>query len=410
MKAQPPQPERLPLTRNATGTSILTLTLALLALGVVMVPSAVAGLREVDAHWWSRVSYRHIVFAVAAAAVLLTFWRFDYRRLASRSFRLPLAGAVPVPALTLLLIAVGLGVAVLVPGVGHKVGDYARWLRVNLGGAEVSIQPSEFVKIALVVFLAAWLTHPGTKPRSGWTFLAAGLVTGACVGVIATQDFGTAAVVGVSAAVTMVLAGVPWFYLGAFIPPAAAAFWLLVVNVPYRMSRLDAMMDPWGTYHTKQALLAIISGGWWGKGLGYGTLKQGFLPERSTDYIFSTLCEELGWFGGGLLLLLLAVWAFQVRRAALRAPDRFGLALAGGLGFVIAAQSLFHIAVNLAAYVPPKGIGLPFVSAGGTSMIIMAASVAMIVSVTSWRRSPEDQLRSGSTANAIAAKPAKPTE
>jgi cell division protein FtsW len=347
------------------------------------------------------------VFAAASALVLLTLWRIDYRWLASRPLRLPLAGAVPVPAMVLLLTAVGLGVTVLLPGVGHHVGEYARWLRVNLGGVEISIQPSEFIKIALVMFLAAWLTHPGTKPRSLWTFLVCMGVTGACVGVIITQDFGTAAVVGASAAITMILAGVPLYYLGAFIPPAAGAFWLLVVNVPYRMSRLDAMMDPWGTYHTKQSLIAILSGGWWGKGLGYGTIKQGFLPERSTDYIFSTLCEELGLVGGALLLLLLVVWMFQVRRASLRAPDRFGLALAGGLGFVVAMQSLLHIAVNLAAYVPPKGIGLPFVSAGGTSMLIMAAAVALIVSVTSRSRTDENPLQTGSTAEAIAAKPAE---
>jgi len=401
----------LPLSQNATGTSVLVLTLALLAIGVVMVPSAVSSLRVVEVeHWWSRVSHRHIVFAVASAVVLMTFWRMDYHWLA-RTRRLPLVGVVSgVPALVLLLAAVGLGVLVLIPGVGHKVGDYARWLRVPAGGVELSVQPSEFIKIALVVFLAAWLTHPNTQPRRLWTFVAAALVTGACVGVIITQDFGTAAVVGLSAAVTMILAGVPWYYLGVFIPASAGAFWLLVVNVPYRWSRFEAMMDPWGTYHTKWGLVAILSGGWWGKGLGEGTIKQGYLPERSTDYIFSVWCEELGLVGGALLLLLLAVWMFQVRRAAVRAPDRFGLALAGGVGFVVAMQSLLHIAVNLAAYVPPKGIGLPFVSAGGTSMLILAAAVAMIVSVTSRSRTDETPLQSESPAAMIAAKPAEPAE
>jgi len=394
--------------RNGTGTSVMVLTLALLAIGVVLVPSAVAGLKPVDeTRWWTLVSYKQILFAVASAVVLLTFWLIDYRWLAARAVRLPWVGAVPLPALGLLALAVGLGVLVLVPGVGHKVGDYARWLRVNVGGVDLSIQPSELIKLSLVIFLAAWLTHPNTKPRRLVTFLAAAVVTGACVGVIITQDFGTAAVVGLSAAVTMILAGVPWYYLGAFIPPTAGAFWLLVVNVPYRWSRFEAMMDPWGTYHTKQALIAILGGGWWGKGLGYGTIKQGYLPERSTDYIFSVLCEEMGLVGGALLLCLLAVWMFQVRRAALRASDRFGLALAGGVGFIVAMQSLLHISVNLAVYLPPKGIGLPFVSAGGTSMLMMAAAVAMIVSVTS-RSRPGDALPpTGSTAAALAAKPAE---
>jgi cell division protein FtsW len=139
------------------------------------------------------------------------------------------------------------------------------------------------------------------------------------------------------------------------------------------------------------ALLAINSGGWTGLGLGNGIIKMGFLPERSTDYIFSVICEELGMVGACLLLGLLIVWIWQVRRAALNAADRFGQLLAGALGFVIAIQAMLHIAVNLAV-APPKGIGLPFISAGGTSMIIMAAAVAMIVSVTARRKLTNDEL------------------
>jgi cell division protein FtsW len=111
-------------------------------------------------------------------------------------------------------------------------------------------------------------------------------------------------------------------------------------------------------------------------------IKMGYLPERSTDYIFSILCEEMGMVGACLLLGLLIVWIWQARKAAVNAADRFGQLLAGSLSFVIAAQALLHIAVNLAV-APPKGIGLPFVSAGGTSMVIMAFAVSIIVSVTS---------------------------
>jgi len=135
----------------------------------------------------------------------------------------------------------------------------------------------------------------------------------------------------------------------------------------------------------------IEAGGWTGLGLGNGIIKMGFLPERSTDYIFSVICEELGMVGACLLLGLLIVWIWQVRRAALNAADRFGQLLAGALGFVIAIQAMLHIAVNLAV-APPKGIGLPFISAGGTSMIIMAAAVAMIVSVTARRKLTNDEL------------------
>ena len=379
----PPKHARLPLWQNPTGTSLIVLTTALLALGTILVISALSSVKEVEvSHWWAKVSYRHMFFAAASVIVLATLWRVDYHWFASprRCLDLRLIGSIPLPALALVMVALVLGGLVFVPGIGHKVGVYARWIRIPAGSLDISLQPSELIKLTLMIFLAGWLTHEKTNPRSGWTCLACGIVIGACVGLIITQDFGTAAVVGISAAVTMIMAGVPWYYLVSFIPPAAAAFYFLVILVPYRYVRLLSMLDPWGTFQSKEALMAIISGGWYGKGLGWGMLKHGYLPEDSTDYIFSILCEELGLVGAALLILLLCVWMFQARRASLKAADRFGMVLAGSMGFVVSLQSLLHIGVNLAV-LPPKGIGLPFISAGGTSMIIMAAAVSLIISV-----------------------------
>lgn len=364
--------KRLELRENPTGVSLLLVTMALLALGAVLVWSALASLKA-PGDWYNQVRVRHVFYAVIAGIVACVGWRLDYRRLTRDHF--------PWPAAILLVVALLGGLLVFVPGIGHRVGDYARWVRIGSGNFMLSFQPSEMIKLTLLIFLAAWLSSQRVNVRSFWTFIFAGAVTLVSVGVVVTQDFGTAAIIGLSAGVTMLLAGVPWYFLVSLLAPAAGAFYFLVVLVPYRWERMLTMMDPWASYQSSWALLAINSGGWGGMGLGHGIIKMGYLPERSTDYIFSVLCEELGMAGAGLLLGLLIVWIWQARKAAVTAPDKFGQLLAGSLSFVIAIQALLHIAVNLAV-APPKGIGLPFVSAGGTSMVILACALALIVSVT----------------------------
>ena len=383
--ARMPEKICLPLRQNPTGASLILLTLALLAFGVVMVKSSLSSLRAPPAEWYNQTSYRHMFFAAGAALVLCLAWRLDYRRFLGKQDRMPLG--IPLPALIVLIGAFLTSLLVFAPGVGHAVGGFHRWIRVG----SFQFQPSELFKLSLLVFLAAWISGGRIKLR-GIGVLGFLLLCGVIllmmvgVGVIATQDFGTAAIIGLSAAVMLLLAGVPWYYLVSLLIPAAGAFYFLVYHNAYRWGRMLTMMDPWKSYQSSMALLAINSGGWTGQGLGNGIIKMGYLPERSTDYIFSIICEELGMVGACLLLGLLIVWVWQVRRAAMNAADRFGQLLVGALGFVIVAQALLHIAVNLAV-APPKGIGLPFLSAGGTSMVIMAAAVALIVSVTARRRS-----------------------
>ena len=377
--ARTPEKTYLPLRQNATGASLILLTLALLAFGVVMVKSSLSSLRVPTTEWYNQTSNRHVLYAAVSAIVLCVFWRLNYRLFLGKQERMPLS--IPLPALIFLGLAVVCGLLVFVPHIGHSVGGYYRWIRLG----QFQFQPAEFIKLALLIFLAGWLSSDRVKVRSIGTFLLAGTFILVSVGVIATQDFGSAAIIGLSAAVTLLLAGVPWYYLMSLVVPAAGAFYFLVVQVDYRWIRMKTMMDPWSSYQSSMALLAINSGGWTGLGLGNGIIKMGYLPERSTDYIFSVICEELGMVGACLLLGLLIVWIWQVRRAAMDAADRFGQLLIGALGFVIALQAMLHIAVNLAV-APPKGIGLPFLSAGGTSMVIMAAAVALIVSVTARKK------------------------
>ncbi|HUU21892.1 MAG TPA: FtsW/RodA/SpoVE family cell cycle protein, partial [Phycisphaerae bacterium] len=162
-------------------------------------------------------------------------------------------------------------------------------------------------------------------------------------------------------------------------------FYRFVVQDPRRWGRILALLDPWSptnpaAYQPRQSILAILSGGWFGKGPGNGIRKLGYLPEDSTDFIFSVYCEEWGFVGAMLLMSLLLLWIWNARRAAVRCEDRFGAVLAGSLGVLIAVQAVLHVAVDLVV-APPTGMGFPFVSAGGTSLVIMAAATALIVSV-----------------------------
>jgi cell division protein FtsW len=385
---------RVPLDQNVTGQGLLLATLGLLCLGVVMVHSAVA-----TAHWrtpypqggswqevlgwlWKRVDVRHLVYATAAAAVLVTCWRFNVRWLnAGRRFPWFAAG--------LLAAALGLCGLVFVPGIGHEVGNRWRWIGIG----PVTFQPSEILKVALAVFLAAWLTRPNVPVRSFWrSFLPALILIGGCMGAVVTQDFGTGMLIIVAGGVTLLLAGVRWWHLILLVAVAAAGFYLFVYLDQSRWNRVQILLnpgaqDPAATYQTDQSKLAVATGSWWGKGLGMGTVKLGYLPEDSTDFLFAVICEELGLFGGVLVMALVLVWVLLARRASAGAGDRFGSVLAGSLGFLIGLQAVLHVAVDLVV-VPPKGLGMPFVSAGGTSLVIMAAAAAMIVSVTS-RRTPQ---------------------
>jgi len=373
--------ERIPLGQNATGKTLLLVTLSLLALGVVMVHSAVASVLE-PGRWYSRVDVRHTAFAIVAAGVLFTFWMVDYRRIAG-------AGSLPPGPTFLLAASLVCGVLVFVPGIGKSVGGYYRWIRVGPSKYAIGFQPSELIKLSLLIFLAAWLSRRSVSQLRSFrrTFLPAAAIIGLCAGLVVTQDFGTAVLIGASATVTMLLAGVPVAHLATFLLPAGAGFHLFVFTDPHRWARITAMADPWSTtnpsaYQPQQSLMAILSGGWFGKGTGCGIRKLGYLPEDSTDFIFANFCEEWGLVGAVLLILLVAIWTLAAYRAASRSQDRFGRLLAGSMGFLISFQAMLHIAVVLVT-APPTGVSLPFVSAGGTALVLMAAAAALIVSVTS---------------------------
>jgi cell division protein FtsW len=370
---------RIPLSGNVPGQGLLLVSLALLSLGAVMVYSASAG-GSPDVPMAARQEVRHLAYVFIAAIVMALIWRWDYRHLARGRH-------VGVIATALLILSLFLSTIVLIPGIGSEVNGARRWLRLPIGSYVFSFQPSELLKIALVIFLACWLGHKGEKVRRfAATFLPASALLLLSVGLVVVEDFGTGALIGLIAVAVMAAAGVRWRHLLILLPPAAAGFFFLVVRNPNRWARITAFINPWveddaRTWQLRQSLIAIGSGGMWGKGLGNGSMKLGFVPEDRTDFIFAIICEELGFVGAALVLALFVLLLVLCWRAATRCGNPVGRLLATGLGFMIGLQAVLHVAVT-AGWAPPTGVNLPLVAAGGTSLVLVAAAIGLVVSIT----------------------------
>jgi cell division protein FtsW len=301
-----------------------------------------------------------------------------------------LAARVPVDlwrkaAVPLLVIVTALLVAVLIPGMGSRINGAQRWFRF----ASISVQPSELAKVSLVLFLAWSLERKGDAIRRFWKgwlplMLPPVMVSGL---VLIEPDFGTAVFLMAVAVLMLYLAGVPIWHMVAGIAAAVPAIGILVLAQPYRVRRIFQFLDGWSDpaaapYQVQQSLVALGSGGLWGTGLGQGWQKLGFLPEANTDFVFAVVGEELGLVG---TLTVLALWGTflvcGVRLARMAAADRFAYFAALGL----IGQSVFQAALNIGVVtgsLPPKGISLPFISAGGSNLIISLVSVGMVLGMT----------------------------
>ena len=374
--------KRIALRDNLTGQGLILTSMALMALGVVTVFSATT---STGGAWYEQTHLRQALFAAVGMLLLCVLWRLDYPRLLRRPWpERRWLRHVPSPVTILMTFAIASAAYTL--ALGYAVGGYRRWIRFG----PVGFQPSEVLKVSLLVALAALLGRSSAQPRSFLRgFVPALVLIGVSAGLIITQDFGTAAIIAIAAVAILLVAGVRWWHVLSLAPICALAFYLLVVCVPHRWARIEAMLHPGdasnpSTYQARQSLIAIGSGVD-PAGFGGGVGKYGYVPEIRTDFIFAHIVEELGMGGAMLLIGLFVVWLVLAFRAAARAADRFAALLAGGLGFLMVFQAALHIAVNL-ALAPPTGVSLPFVSAGGSSLLMMSAATAMIVSVSSRRR------------------------
>ena len=272
---------------------------------------------------------------------------------------------------------------VLIPGIGKEVNGSHRWLALG----PVKFQPSELVKLIVVVYLAGYLVRHGEQVRTSILgFLAPmGLIAFIAVLLLMEPDFGAAVVITATALGLMFLGGVRWWLFGMLVALAGAALGVLAFAAPYRLERLTAFLNPWADpfnsgFQLTQALIAFGRGEWWGVGLGASIQKLFYLPEAHTDFLFAVLAEELGLVGAMAVILLFAllVWrAFALGRRAELAGHRFAAYLAYGLGLWIALQSFINIGVNM-GLLPTKGLTLPLLSYGGSSLVVSCIALALL--------------------------------
>jgi len=362
-------------------TTILVAAAGLLCVGVVMVLSAQSWrIAVTDPAATSPLrprALRQIAFAGLGLLTMLLAARFDYRQLA----RMRLMG---LPATSLFLfVAIGLLLVAWVPGLGVERNYARRWLSLGPASLGLTFQPSELAKLAVVLWLAERFATGRANIRSVKDgVLPAAAALGVIAVLVGKEDFGTAALIGMVGLLVLVAAGLPWRYIAALVAAGSAGFTALLIAKPYRIARLTAFRNIWedplgAGYHAVQSLLAIASGSWTGKGLGAGLQKFGYLPEAHNDFIFALICEEMGFIGAAVVIGLFGIIVWQAAAVVATAKDDFARLAAFGIAMLIGLQAAMNIAV-VAVVVPTKGIALPLVSAGGTSLIVAAAAIGLL--------------------------------
>lgn len=349
---------------------LLGVTFVLFGAGLLMLGSATqpffGGTGRVSGE---SILLRQGLFGLVGFTGMLLILKIDYRRLRSRSVSIGILGL----ALALLLVALS----------SPAVNETNRWIRL----AGTSFQPSEFAKIAVVIFLASQLERRAADLDSFRALLAPIAGVGAvAVCVYFEPDFGSAIHILLVASAMACVAGVAerFFWIGAGIVAPVVAYG--IIAAPYRLARILAFQDPWGQrqgsgYQVTQSLISLGSGGPFGRGFMRGEQKASFLPYPYSDFIFGVVGEELGFVGSVLIVVLFLVFLIRGLRAAQRAPDMFGRLLAAGLAITIVSQAFINMFVTI-GLLPTKGIPLPFFSAGGTSLVLCLLSVGLILNVS----------------------------
>jgi cell division protein FtsW len=267
---------------------------------------------------------------------------------------------------------------------GRPIKGATRWM--NIGG--LGIQPSELAKIVLIIFTAGLLERRMERiDEPAHALIPIGLVLAGLIALILPEpDLGTSVALVVIAGVMVFAAGVNYRYIAGLALAALPAFYFVVWRSDYRRARILAFLDPWANplgdgYQMVQSMIAVATGGMFGRGLMGGVQKLHYLPEPHNDFIYAVISEELGFIGASVILACFCVIAWRGLRTALRAPDRFGAFLALGLTTMVAFQAFFNVSVVLGV-LPTKGIPLPFVSYGGSSLLINLVGIGILLNVS----------------------------
>lgn len=358
--------------KNQPDFILIIVTLALLSIGLIMVYSASAVWAaykfDGDSFFFAK---RQLLFAGVGVMGMFFIMNVDYWNWRNWSK-------------VLILICFILLVAVLIPGIGLERNGSRSWIGVGA----FSIQPSEFTKLAMIAFLAKFLSEnqkhittikKGLAPSLGIVFFAFGMI-------MLQPDLGTGTVMVGTCIVMIFVSGarvMHFVWMGLI---GVAGFVALVASAPYRIKRITSYLDPWedplgSGFQMIQSLLAIGPGGLFGLGLGQSRQKFFYLPEPQTDFIFAIISEELGFIGGSFVLLLFSLLLWRGIRIALGAPDLYGSFLAVGIISMIAIQVMINISV-VTGLIPVTGITLPFLSYGGSSLTLMLMAMGVLLNIS----------------------------
>lgn len=364
---------------------LLVTVLGMVLFGLIMVYSASFIFAQERTGDGFAFIQKQLIFAAAGFVAMALLARVDYRRWRKWAPR----GMIVA---TLLL------VLVLIPGIGARVGGAQRWLRLGF----MNFQPGELAKFALIAFVA----HQLVRKQDRIDRLAAGVISPfllsfpALALLLAQPDFGTAAMISVTIFCLLFAAGVPKRYLAGALGMAAGSAALLILSAPYRMARVMTFLDPWRDpmgkgFQILQSFLGLHNGGLFGVGLGNGKEKLFYLPEAHNDFIFAVIGEELGFIGVATVAAAYLYFIYRGLQIALRAfqdyGDLFGAYLAAGITLALGLQGFVNMGVVL-GLLPTKGLTLPFISYGGSALLIDLAAVGVLLAVA---RGPQTQEQAG---------------
>lgn len=354
---------------NKQALWIAGLVLILVIFGCIMVYSA--SFYSAEYHYGNKYFFliKQIMGVGMGICAMVFFALFDYHLL--KKYKWWIYG------ITMVLLAL-----VFIPGIGVESYGAKRWISI-LG---FSIQPSEIAKFALVIFAASYLSENHEKVKTLKGLLPVLLVAGSlCVMIILEPSMSVTMCVAFVTLFMLIIGGMSKKHTLMFSVPAAGFVPLLIFLEPYRLKRLMAFLDPWASpqgegFQLIQSLYSLGSGGWFGVGLFNSRQKYLFLPFAESDFILSIIGEEVGYIGSILLMAVFFALVYLLIKVALNAKDRFGAMLASGVAFIIGVQTLLNIAV-VTGSIPPTGLPLPFISSGGTSVMVFMAGIGICLNI-----------------------------
>ena len=353
--------------------ALVAISVALILVGLVAISSASIEYAQINYNnAWFHTS-RHLIYLAVAAVVAVVVYRIPLRFWEDTGW-------------VWLFAALALLILVLIPGVGREVNGSQRWLPVG----PFTLQPSEFAKMAMIIYLAGYMVRREHEVRNEWQgFLKPMAVLFAATLLLMVEpDFGATVIVAGSAFGMLFLAGVKLGHFLVVLAGAVGALLVLVISEPYRVKRLTAYTDPWADpydtgFQLTQSLIAFGRGEWLGVGLGNSVQKLFYLPEAHADFVFSIWAEETGFIGAFAVIALYAALIGRilwVGRAAQWAGYAFGGYVCYGVALVFSGQAFVNMGVS-SGLLPTKGLTLPFVSYGGTSLIVCCAMLALVMRI-----------------------------